>query len=228
MTGCERVSERNGITAITETIRAEAQAAADEITAAAQAEAQAISADYEAQAKAVSESALADAKAKAEAAVQRAASQGEMDKRKMLLAAKQECVSGAFDKALEKLCALSEEERALLMVKSALRYQTEDAQYIFNAADRSTVGPLVVETVNALFKKQQLGETFSGSFVEQVKKLFTGGPATYTATLSDQVGGFAGGFILKQGDIESNCTFEVLIAGVREDLEGETSAILFG
>lgn len=220
------MSENNGVNAITKQIEAEAKAAAEEVLAAAQGEAQSIAADYQAQAKAACDSALADAKVRAEATRQRAVSQGDMDRRKMLLAARQECVAGAFDKALEMLCALPDEEKALLMVKSALQYQTGDGEYIFNAADRQTVGPLVVETVNALFKKQQLKETFSGNFVEQVKKLFAG-TASHTATLSDQTGNFAGGFILRQGDVESNCTYEVLIAGVREDLEGQTSAILF-
>ncbi len=45
--------------------------------------------------------------------------------------------------------------------------------------------------------------------------------------LSDKTGDFAGGFILKQGAIESNCTFEVLVGQVREELEGEASSILF-
>lgn len=220
------MSEQNGVAAITGKIQAEAQSWADQQTEAAQVEANAITADYQAQAKAAYEKTLADAQVKAEAVSQRAVSQGEMDKRKMLLAARQECVSAAFDKALKKLCSLPDEERALLMIKSAVRYQTGDGEYIFNAADRAAIGPLVVDTVNAIFKKQEKASG-SGSLLEQAKKLITGVTGAHTATLSGQTGSFAGGFILKQGDIETNCTFEVLLSGVREDLEGETSSILF-
>lgn len=222
------MSEKNSVVAITDKIQAEAQTWADEQTVAAKAEAAATAAEYEALAKAAYDGALADAQLKVKATAERAVSQSDMDRRGMLLAARQECVGIAFDKALEQLCALSEEERALLMIKSAVQYQTRDAEYIFNAADQATVGPLVVETVNALLKKQQLKETLSGSLLEQLKKLVTGGAAApFAAAMSKQVGSFAGGFILKQGDIEINCTFEVLISGVRENLEGETSAILF-
>jgi len=226
--GCEKVSEKNAVIAITDKIQAEAQAWADEQIAAAKAEAQSILADYQTKADQAYEKILAEAKVKAAFIADRTVSQAEVERRKMLLAARQECVTKAFDKALEMLCNMSVQERVLLMVKSALQYQTADAEYIFNAADRKEVGPLVVDTVNSIFKKQQLKETFSGAILEQVKKLLSGNRTrTYTATLSDQVGNFAGGFILKQGDVEFNCTFEVLVAGVRENLEGETSAILF-
>ncbi len=223
------MNEKNAVIAITDKIQAEAQAWADQQVAAAKAEAQTILTDYEAKAQEAYDNALAQAKAKSTSIAERGVSQSEMDRRKMLLAARQECVAQSFDKALEMLCNLSAQERALLMVKSAVKYQTADAEYIFNAADRKEVGPLVVETVNAIFKKQQMKGTFSGDLLEQVKKLFSSGtrPRAHTAALSDKTGNFAGGFILKQGDIEINCTFEVLIAGVRENLEGETSAILF-
>ncbi len=223
------MSEKNAVIAITDKIQAEAQAWADQQIAAAKAEAQTILSDYEAKAQEAYDNTLAQAKVKSLSIAERGVSQSEMDRRKMLLAARQECVAQSFDKALEMLCNLSAQERALLMVKSAAKYQTADAEYIFNAADRKEVGPLVVETVNAIFKKQQMKETFSGDLLEQVKKLFSSStrPRAHTATLSEQTGNFAGGFILKQGDIEINCTFEVLIAGVRENLEGETSAILF-
>jgi V/A-type H+-transporting ATPase subunit E len=222
------VSEKNAVIAITDKIQAEARAWADEQIAAAKAEAKAILADHQARADQAYDNTLAEAKVKAAFIADRAVSQAEVDRRKMLLSTRQECVAQAFDKALEMLCNMSVQERVLLMVKSAVQYQTADAEYIFNAADRKEVGPLVVDTVNAIFKKQQLRETFSGDFLEQVKKLLSGARTrALTATLSEQTGDFAGGFILKQGNIEFNCTFEVLIAGVRENLEGETSAILF-
>lgn len=217
----------SGVTGITDKILAEAQIWADEHTAAAKQEADATENEYTLQARTAYENAMRDAYAKSGAVSERAKSQGEMDKRKMMLAARQECVDSAFKLALEKMCALSDEEKVLLMVGSAVKYQTQDAEYIFNAEDQELVGPLVVETVNAIFKKDQFKATFSGSILDQLKKLVVGSEKPLKAVISQQVGGFAGGFILKQGDIESNCTFEVLINGVREELEGETAAILF-
>ena len=36
-----------------------------------------------------------------------------------------------------------------------------------------------------------------------------------------------GGLILRYGDIESNCSLELLFAGLRRELEGEVSHALF-
>ncbi len=48
------------------------------------------------------------------------------------------------------------------------------------------------------------------------------------AFLREHAGGFAGGFVMRQGDVSSNCTFEVLVGQVRETLEKETANLLFG
>lgn len=221
----KKLSEKIGATTITEKILSEAKAWADEQTGAAKAEADTIAVEFAAMARAESEKSLAEADEKAKAIWERASSQGEMDKRKMMLASKQGCVNAAFEQALEKMRTMPDEEKVLLMVRSAVKYQTADAQYIFNADDQGNVGPLVVETVNAIFKREKLRDTFSGGVREMLGKLLTEKP--FKAELSSKVGEFAGGFILKQGDIESNCTFEVLIGGVREELEGEVSSILF-
>lgn len=217
----------SGVAGITDKILAEAQSWADEQITVAKQEAETIENEYTLQARTAYESAMREAYAKSGAVGERAKSQGEMDRRKMMLAARQECVDDAFALALKNMCDLSDEEKVLLMVKSAVKYQTTDAEYIFNAEDQKLVGPWVVETVNAIYKKEQLKATFSGTVLEQMKKLLTGGEKPHKAVLSEQVGKFAGGFILKQGDVESNCTFEVLVGGVREELEGEASSILF-
>ena len=49
-----------------------------------------------------------------------------------------------------------------------------------------------------------------------------------TIKLSDETGNFAGGCIIKEGNIETNCTFEVLVKGMRDELEQEVSNVLFG
>lgn len=170
---------------------------------------------------------LADAEAKARAVEERSRSQAEMDRRKELLGAKQKAVNAAFVRALESLSELSQEERAFLMVRLALKYQTQDAEFIFNKEDQETVGPAVVETVNALRTRQQVRRLFSGSFLEQIKKLSVGQSGKLRTALYPKVGGFSGGFVIKEGNIENNCTFEVLVSSVRDDLEGDVSSVLF-
>jgi len=217
----------NGVSNITDKILDEARAWSQaQLTEAEQAAAD-IAGDYADQATAQTKAALADAEQKAKAIQDRAVSQADMDRRKSVLSAKQETVGAAFDAALRSLAAKSEEERALLMVRMVLRYQSADAELIFNAADQKVVGPAVTEAVNSIYKKQQLQKTFSGSFLEQVKKLVLEQPSKLGVKMSSTVGGFSGGVILKEGDIENNCTFEVLLGAIRDELEGEVSSILF-
>ncbi|MEG1777682.1 MAG: V-type ATP synthase subunit E, partial [Angelakisella sp.] len=45
--------------------------------------------------------------------------------------------------------------------------------------------------------------------------------------ISDEVGKFRGGIKLREGNIETNCTFEVLVSRAKEDLEPEVARILF-
>lgn len=217
----------NGVSNLTEKILGEAREYEAEQLALAKSEAESIAAEYETQEKASFEAAVKEAESKASAVAERAKSQAEMDRRKMLLATKQDAINGAFALALEKLCSLSAEDKVLLMVRLAVKYQTQDAEFIFNKADREQIGQTVVDTVNAVYARRQLKDTFSGGFLEAVKKLVIGEDTKRRATLSDAAGSFAGGFILKQGDIENNCTFETLIGGMRDELEGEVSSLLF-
>ena len=75
-----------GVTAITEKILSEAKTWADEQTSAAKVEAQNTADEFSAKAKAEVDKTLAEASEKAKATGERAISQGEMDRRKMLLA----------------------------------------------------------------------------------------------------------------------------------------------
>lgn len=217
----------NGVSNITDKILQEARSWSDAHLKEAKAEAEKVSAQYTTDAAAQTKEILAGADQKAAAAMERAKSQAEMDRRKSVLAMKQKAVGDTFGAALQSLADMPEEDRALLMVRMVIQYQTQDAELIFNGKDQKTVGPAVVETVNAIYTRNQLKETFSGTFLEKVKKLVFDTPAKHKVVLSEQVGSFSGGFILKEGDIENNCTFEVLLNAVRDELEGEVSSILF-
>ena len=100
----------NGIEKITQRIEADVQAEIDDVLGKARAKADEIRTGYEAQA--------AKARAEAESRSRRAAQDrearlvdaAEMDRRKLLLSAKQEMVGKAFDLALEKLCAMPDDQ----------------------------------------------------------------------------------------------------------------------
>ena len=189
----------NGIENITEKIHAEAIAAAAKVDADAAAGAKAIAEKYAAAADAEKAAIIADAKRKAANEALRADSQADINARNRRLAARREVIAEAFDLALAELCHLDDEKYLSWMERMVKDAQTADGEVIMNEADRAKYGEELV--------RRAAGD----------KKL----------ALAADTGSFAGGFILREGQIETNCTFEVLINSSREDLEGEIAAVLF-
>lgn len=193
----------NGIEKLTAQIRADAQAEIDAIRTEAEARAEAVGADYARQA----EKAAADIVSKGEAAAalreERLISMAGMEGRKELLAAKQDMVGKAFDKALEQLCSLPDEEYVALLTKLACRAAvTGREQMIFSRKDCERVGKDVVLAVNKALENGSL-------------------------TLSEQTRPICGGFILSDGDVEVNCAFETLVRLQRGELAGQVAKVLF-
>lgn len=226
----------NGIEKLTQQISADAQVEIDALLADAQAKADAITADYAQRA----EKAAADALSKGEAAAaqreERLLSMAAMEGRKELLAAKQEMVSKAFDLALEKLCALPDEEYVALLAKLAVAAATTGReQLIFSQKDRTRVGKAVVTAANEMLAKavapklpNEVTDTKAGSLLD---KVVTGASAllagTGMLTLSEQTRPIRGGFILSDGDVEVNCAFETLVRLQRSEISGDVADVLF-
>ena len=127
-----------------------------------------------------------------------------MEGRKALLAVKQDMVSESFDKAVEQLVNLPEEQYVALLSRLAAQASvTGDEQIVLNARDRAAVGEKVAAAANA-----KLGDG----------KL----------TLAGETGDFKGGLILRRGNIEANCTAELLVELCRGDMAAELARVLFG
>ena len=185
-------------------IQADAKAQADAILAQAEAKCAEIRAGYEQQAKeAYAERIRAGVKTNQDRldSMDRLA---KMEGRKAILALKQEMVSESFDLAVDKLVALPEAQYVAFLAKLAASASvTGDEEIVLNARDRKAVGAKVVEAANA-----KLG----------------GGKLT----LSKQTGDFKGGLILRRGNIEANCTAELLVNLCRDDMAAELAGVLFG
>ena len=114
----------NGLDKITGRIVADAQAEADAILADARAKADAIAADWDARARKEAADITARGQKNAAERRERLANMAQLEGRKRILAAKQEMLGRAFDKAQEKLLSLPEEEyvelQASLCVKAAV------------------------------------------------------------------------------------------------------------
>ena len=192
----------NDITKLTEKILEEAKDQAAVAARAAEQECGGLMSHYEAEAGQAASEVMQAAQAKAEAIMRRARSQAGIEERNMKLTARRESIDEAFVLAQEKIKAYPAEKLTAFFVNLAAGCQTADAQLIWGAENRD-MAQAVVTGVNA--RNASKGVTLA---------------------LSEEVGRFDGGFVLREGSIETNCTFSVLISGVKEELEARVAAVL--
>ena len=127
----------------------------------------------------------------------------QMEAKKSILALKQELVSQSFTQATQKLVSLPEAEYVDFLAKLAAKASvTGDEELIFNARDREAVGAKVVKAANAKIPNGKL-------------------------TLSDDTRDVAGGVILRRGNVEANCTVELLVELCRGEMSSQLAAVLF-
>lgn len=127
----------------------------------------------------------------------------QMEAKKAILALKQDMVSRSFELARKKITQLPQEQYIDFLAKTAAAASvTGEEQMLFNAKDRDSIGALVVAAAN--------------------KKLFGG-----KLTLAGDAGNFDGGFILRRGNIEVNCTVELLVELCRADMSAQIAGVLF-
>lgn len=192
----------NGIEKITQRIEADAQAEIDRILSAAREEADQITGRYKAQADAEAASLAARNEKSAAEREERLVSVAQMEARKVQLAAKQEMVEKAYDLALEKLCAMPDaqytEVLAGLLVQASSNGREEA---IFSPEDRERVGKAAVDKANAASGKQ--------------------------LKLSQETRPLKGGFVLRDENIEVNCTFDTLVRLEKAETTGAVVKKLF-
>ena len=192
----------NGIEKITARIEADAQAEVAEILREAEEKAAAIREQYKAQAASQAKAAEADGKEAAQRQAERLESAANMEAKKRLLKAKQDCLTDAIDKAQAQLLARPDGEYAELLAKLAVKASKSGKEEILlNAKDRARVGEQVVSKANALKKGAAL-------------------------TLSKDTRDMAGGLTLRDGNVEVNCAFETQLRVLREEMAGQVAGIL--
>jgi len=225
----------DGIEKITARILEDARAQAQAIEAQAREKAQTIRNGFVEQAQRESAAILSRGEKAAAERLERQESAAQLERRKLELAARQQVLSEAFDKALDDLCRLSEEDYIALLAALAARAAVSGReQLIFSEADRARVGKQVVMAANELLVKgavpalPDMGEGKVGAFLDKVIQT-TAAKVTGTGmlTLSEQTRPIRGGFVLSDGEVEVNCTFETLVRVQREKLEKEVADILF-
>ena len=107
----------------------------------------------------------------------------------------------------EELCALPEQQQLALLVKLAVEGSTTGREeLVFSAPDRARYGKKVVIAANEALEK-------AGK--------------TACLTLSELSRDIRGGLYVKNGNIENNCSFEMILRLLREQLAAETAKLLF-
>ena len=225
----------NGIEKITARIAEDGKAENDALLAQARADAAEVTARYQAEAKAAAEEILAQGRRNAEARARHLDSTAQMECRKAVLAAKQDVIEEAFQAAHKKLLDLPQAEYVTFLAGLAAKASvTGKEKLIFSADDRAQVGKAVVMAANdklAGAAAPRLPDASSSKTKAMLNKVIAGASAALsgagTLTLSEETRPMDGGFILSDGAVEVNCTFDTLIRLQRGALAGEVAKVLF-
>lgn len=184
-------------------IQADAKAQADAILAQAEQQCASIREDYEKKASAAYGDKIRAGVKECQDKVDSIERIAQMEAKKAVLALKQEMVSASFDKARDMIVGLPKEQYAAFLAKLAAQAAvTEDEEVLLNGRDRDTVGPAAVKAANETLGAGRL-------------------------TLAADAGNFAGGLILRRGNIEVNCTVELLVELCRADMSAQLAGVLF-
>ncbi len=130
----------------------------------------------------------------------------ELEDRKNTLKARQDSVDEAFDAALTRLADLPEDQYIRLL------------EEILMDVVRNEAGTIVLNDKD----KGRLGQ----SFVSQMNDKFAKAGKKASLALAEDALKSCGGFVIRYGDMELNCTLEVLMTMARPTLEPEVATIL--
>lgn len=197
----------NGAEKIKERILTDARSLHDKILAEANAQAKSIIA--EAEKEAFQKTTLITEKAKEEAALikQRYQAAESMEDRKNILKVRQECINEAFDLALKNLSDMPDDKYKLFIEGIILdTVKNGDGIIVFNERDKKRLGEGFISEINGKLKTKGLSAALS---------------------LAKDSLNSSGGFILRYGDMEVNCTLEIILNMQRPNLESEVAKILF-
>ncbi|MEK7395805.1 MAG: V-type ATP synthase subunit E [Candidatus Poribacteria bacterium] len=192
---------------IIERIKQDAQAQVDGLKDKASKEAGKILQNAGDEANSYKAQALENAKAEAQQRKQRLISSANLEFRKEILAEKQNAIDLAFQKAVNTLTQMNDEEYRQTIKKMLISsVQTGDEELVLSVRDKARINENFLKDVNKeLAKVRKKGNL----------------------KISKDTYNILGGFVLRKGNIEINNSFESLFKSFRDDLEAEVSKVLF-
>lgn len=194
-----------GLEKILEKIQAGADLQAAEIIEAAGAEAAEILKEADSAAEVKSAAIVEKAREEAELIRRMADSGSELEGRKLLLSLRQELISGVMDEALKRLRALPADQYFAVCERLACRFAEKgEGEIVFSAADKARLPGSFMDALNAKLADKGAKLALAKDTVE-----------------SD------GGFVLRYGGIEENCSFAAIVEHNRDSLSDQLGRILF-
>lgn len=197
-----------GIEKIKDKILADARELCDKILEDARREAQSIIGNAEKEA--FQKVTIMTEKAKEEALLikKRIAAVSELESKKMALKTRQDMVEEAFSMALDRIASLPDDKyRKFFEDMLADSVQEGEGILVINKKD-----------------KERFGASFAGEINQKLDRL---GKNSKIVVAQEDLNS-KGGFILRYGEMEINCTLEVILNVARPAIESEVAGILFG
>lgn len=166
-----------------------------------------IRAEYEQKAQAEAAAIIREGEKENEQRVSRVDRTAQLEAKRSVLALKQEMVSKAFDLAKEKLAAMPEADYVAFLTRQIAQAASSGREeLVMSPADHDKCGEKVVKSANEALTAKGLPGAL---------------------TLSEETRPMTGGFILKQGDVEVNCTVDILLELIRGELAAQVAEVLF-
>ncbi len=196
-----------GIEKITARIAADAEAANSVVREESAQRIAEIRAEYEKKAQEEVAAILRSGEKEAEQYASRIERTAQLEVKRDLLAVKQEMVSKAFELAKEKITQMPAADYVAFLTRQVLAAATTGTeQLIFNATDKEKYGAQVLTQVNSELKSKGLDGRI---------------------TIADETREMIGGFILKNGNVEVNCSVDIMLELIRGELAAQVAHVLF-
>ena len=211
---------------ITGRIIAVAQSEADEILLAAQKEADAINEEYKKKAAEIAANAESEAEADIESIRTRTVSSAEKIRRNVLLEAKNAKINEAFEKARLKLIGLPDkdyEKMLSIMLASTVKNQLASEKL---SLEQDTDGEISVCEEYCVILSGADKNRVSANMIKDASQLASA--EGKCLSISNEIANIDGGFILRCGEIEINCSIGLILSQLKDSLEGDVYRILFG
>ena len=140
------------------------------------------------------------------AILERAESAAVLQEKKKILNAKQQIISNVITKARNSLASLSDSEYIDIILKMVKKYaHNKEGVILFSLTDKKRL-PADISSKLSLALAEKPGASL---------------------VVSEAFASIDGGFVLKYGDIEENCSFDALFSSAKEELSDQVNAILF-